>query len=74
MYLTHFLGASGAITFLELLGKNPDKRAGDVFPGPASRNMNIFHTKNRKPRTVAEVYNMLDTKFSTSRYKDWRAN
>jgi hypothetical protein len=74
MYLTHFLGASGAITFLELLDKNPDKVAGDIFPGPASRNMNIFHTKNRKPRTVVEVYDVLDTKFTTSRYKDWRAN
>jgi hypothetical protein len=74
MYLTHFLGASGAITFLELLGKNPDKVAGDIFPGPASRNTNIFHKKNKKPRTVAEVYNVLGKKFSTTRYKDWRKN
>ena len=74
MYLTHFLGASGAITFLEILGKNPDKLAGDIFPGPASRNMNIFHTKKRKPRTVAEVYKVLGRKFGKSRYKDWLAN
>mgnify|MGYP001548939877 CR=1 FL=1 len=74
MYLTHFLGLSGTITFLELLDRNPDKVASDIFPGPAARNRNIFHAENRKPRTVAEVYDVFYRKFNTSRYKDWRTN
>ena len=74
MYLTHFLGLSGTITFLELLDRNPDKVASDIFPGPAARNMNIFHAENRKPRTVAEVYDVFYRKFNRSRYKDWRTN
>lgn len=72
MYLTHFLGLSGAITFLEFLDKNPHKVASDIFPGPALRNKNIFHNKNRKPRTVAEVYDLLGRKLSGARHKDWR--
>ena len=72
MYLTHFLGLSGAIRFLEFLDRNPHKLASDIFPGPALRNKNIFQNKNRKPRTVAEVYDLLGRKFSDVRYKDWR--
>lgn len=72
MYLTHFLGLSGAIRFLEFLDRNPHKVASDIFPGPALRNKNIFQNKNRKPRTVAEVYDLLGRKFSDVRYKDWR--
>ena len=71
MYLTHFLGLSGAITFLEFLNNNPNKVAEDIFPGPASRNDNIFHTKNRKQRTIAEVYDLLDSKINTTTYRDW---
>jgi hypothetical protein len=74
MYLTHFLGLSGTITFLDLLDRNPDKVASDIFPGPAARNRNIFHAENRKPRTVAEVYDVFYRKFNTPRYKDWRTN
>jgi hypothetical protein len=74
MYLTHFLGLSGTITFLELLDRNPDKVASDIFPGPAARNRAVFHAENRKPRTVAEVYDVFNRKFNSSRYKDWRTN
>jgi hypothetical protein len=74
MYLTHFLGLSGAITFMERLDSNPDQPASEVFPGPASRNRTIFHTRDRTPRTVAEVYDVLARKLVTSRYEDWRAN
>lgn len=71
MYLTHFLGLSGAITFLDVLTNNPDKVAEDIFPGPASRNRNIFRNKSRKQRTIAEVYDLLDSKINSMTYPDW---
>ena len=71
MYLTHFLGLSGAITFLDFLTNNPDKVAEDIFPGPASRNHNIFRYKSRKQRTIAEVYDLLDSKINSTTYPDW---
>jgi hypothetical protein len=70
IYLTHFFGASGAISFLKALAENPGQIAGEIFPGPASRNRSIFQDKSRKPRTVAEVYRLFARKFNTSRFRD----
>jgi len=70
LYLTHFFGASGAISFLKALEEHPDKIAGEIFPGPAQRNKNIFRMQGSKPRTVAEVYEVFNRKFNTSRYED----
>lgn len=70
LYLTHFFGTSGAISFLKALEKHPDKIAGDIFPGPAQRNKNIFRMQDSNPRTVAEVYEVFSRKFNTSRYED----
>jgi hypothetical protein len=70
MYLTHFFGTSGAISFLKVLEEHPDRIAGEIFPGPARRNRNIFQTRSRTPRTVAEVYRVLGRKFNTARYEE----
>lgn len=70
LYLTHFFGASGAISFLKVLYENPDRIAGEVFPKAAENNQSIFRPQRSKPRTVAEIYKMFDRKFNTSRYKD----
>ena len=70
LYLTHFLGASGAISFLKALDEDPDRIAGEIFPRAAKRNQKIFLTSTSKPRTVAEVYEVFTRKFNTSRYED----
>jgi hypothetical protein len=70
LYLTHFFGMTGALSFLDALAKYPDRLAGEIFPGPARRNRNIFQRSNRTLRTVAEVYRLLQRKFNTSRYED----
>ena len=70
LYLTHFFGVTGAISFLDALAKHPDRIAGEMFPGPARRNRNIFQRNNRSLRTVAEVYRVLAHKFNTSLYDD----
>jgi hypothetical protein len=69
--LTHFFGATGALSFLKVLDENPDRIAGDVFPKAANSNQNIFRPKLSKPRTVAEVYKVFESKFNTARYEDW---
>jgi hypothetical protein len=70
LYLTHFFGTSGAISFLKVLDETPDRIAGEIFPGPARRNRNIFQTRSRTPRTVAEVFRVLGRKFNTARYEE----
>ncbi len=70
LYLTHFFGASGAISFLKALAEDPQKIARDIFPGPAKRNRTIFQNKASKPRTVAEIYKLFARKFNTDRFRD----
>jgi hypothetical protein len=70
LYLTHFLGASGAISFLKAFYEDPDRIAHDIFPGAASRNQGVFRKRNSKPRTLAEIYEKFSRKFNTSRYED----
>ena len=70
LYLTHFFGMAGALSFLKVLATNPDGIAGELFPGAARRNRNIFQRSNHTLRTVTEVYHLLGRKFNTSRYED----
>ncbi|HHJ16928.1 MAG TPA: hypothetical protein ENJ80_09545 [Gammaproteobacteria bacterium] len=74
LYLTHFLGADGAIAFLKALDENPDTFAVDIFPEAARSNSSIFHPKTCDPRTVDEVYELFGEKFNTRRYDDLAAN
>jgi hypothetical protein len=69
LYLTHFLGHKGAVSFLRALDENPDAFAGELFPAAARSNQNIFHPKVCKPRTVNEIYEFFGRKFNTSRYE-----
>ena len=69
LYLTHFLGRDGAISFLKALNENPDAFAVELFPAAAKSNQNIFHPKVCEPRTINEVYELFGRKFNTSRYE-----
>jgi len=69
LYLAHYLGLDGAVKFIELLDKEPATIAGDIFPEEAASNPGVFQGAQRRPRTVAEVYQWLDSKFNTTRYK-----
>ena len=60
-YLSHFLGPTGAKTFIEALNSNPNAVAADVMQKAASANPDIFYSNN-KPRTISEVYSFIDKK------------
>jgi hypothetical protein len=70
LYLIHFLGASGGVSFLKALDENPEQIASEIFPGAAKRNHSIFRKSNQALRTVAEVYQLLGRKFNTERYEE----
>ncbi len=69
LYLTHFLGADDAITFLQSLEQSPDMHAVELFPEAARSNHRIFHPETCAPRTVDEVYALFGEKLSTRRYE-----
>lgn len=66
LYLSHFLGLSGAARFLEALDAKPAAIAGDIFPEAAARNRSVFRNRKSEPRTVAEVYRWLDGRFNSA--------
>ena len=74
LYLTHFLGINNAVTFLQSLEQSPDTHATELFPRAARSNQDIFQPGTCAPRTVNEVYALLDEKFSTRHYEDLSAN
>lgn len=58
VYLAHFLGPGGAVTFLK---SDPNAIAADVMPDAAKANPSIFFDKGR-PRTFAEIYKLMNDK------------
>lgn len=70
LYLMHFLGNAGAISFLKALDKNPGVAAVELFPRAAKSNKNIFHPRTCGPRTLSDVYQLFEEKFNTSLYED----
>jgi hypothetical protein len=57
LYMAHFLGAGGAISFLKALGRGGSSPAADLLPEAAAANRGIFYDdRTGRPRTVAEIY------------------
>lgn len=65
LYLTHFFGTDGAISFLRALDETPNAFAVDIFPAAAQSNQDIFHPRTCNPRTVDEVYELFGEKFNS---------
>lgn len=68
LYLSHFFGPNGAVMFLNTLDEKPAAIAGKIFPEAAASNRAVFQNGENQPRTVAEVYQWLSSKFNTARY------
>jgi len=63
LYLAHFLGAGGAVKFLNEMKSNASANASDLLPEAAKANRSVFYNKDGSPKTVAEIYNRFDSKF-----------
>jgi hypothetical protein len=75
LYLAHFLGATSAVRFLEVLDQDPNMKASKLFPKAARANAGLFMEgkgRKRRPVSVAELYNKIDTKIvrRMDRYDD----
>lgn len=58
LYMAHFLGSGGAVRLINANQNNPQATAARLFPEAADANRRIFFDQGR-PRTVAEVYQVL---------------
>lgn len=62
-YLAHFLGAGGAVTLWSTMLDTPDMPAASVFGAAAKSNPTIFYTKDGRPRSISEVYDLQTKRF-----------
>jgi hypothetical protein len=64
LYLAHFMGASGASSFLKARDENPMQKAALIFPEAAKSNRNVFYdTRTGRAKSLDEVYAFFDRKF-----------
>lgn len=75
LYLGHFLGTEGAKIFLTEMYRNGNALAKDIFPKFAaiSGNKNLFYKQGdlNQPRTLDELYGLLDRKAGPARSRIW---
>jgi len=65
LYFAHFMGAGKAAAFLKAKDENGLQTAAYLFPKEAAANYNVFYdSKNGRARTMDEVYNFFDKKFT----------
>jgi hypothetical protein len=61
--MAHFLGASGANTFLNGLRDKPSDPAANALPVAAAANKSVFYS-NRTPLSYQDIYNRFAQKFA----------
>jgi hypothetical protein len=65
MYMAHFMGAGGATKFINCRDYDGSAIGANLFPQQARANKNVFYDKaTGKPRTLDQIYNLFDKKFS----------
>ena len=65
MYMAHFMGAGGATKFLNCRDYDGSAIGAKLFPAQARANKNVFYDKaTGKARSLDEIYNLFDKKFS----------
>lgn len=63
LYMAHFLGASGANTFLNGLRDRPQEAAANALPAAAAANIGVFFSNNA-PLSYQAIYDRFSQKFA----------
>lgn len=62
LYLAHFLGADGALKFLQAHDADPSQAAAPIFPQAAAANRAVFYAPDGSARSVGEIRNRFASK------------
>lgn len=65
LHLAHFLGLSGALRFIRKLDSDPSTTGAAMFPRAAAANGSVFYDESGNARTVAEIYNRMNTSITS---------
>ena len=66
LYMAHFMGVGGAAKLITNAQANPQASGARLFPNAAAANRPIFYDASGRERTVAEVYDVLSTRFANA--------
>lgn len=64
LYMAHFLGASGASTFLNALHGTPNASGADLLPAAAAANKTVFYGKDGRALSLQAIYDHFAAHFS----------
>ncbi len=67
LYMAHFLGVGGAARLITQAASNPGAKAADVFPNAAQANASIFYDRSGAARTVAQVRDVIASRYDRAR-------
>ena len=65
LYLAHFLGAGGAITFLKSAALGDSTAAADLMPDAAAANRGVFFDPSGHARSLGEIYQVFSDRIDT---------
>ena len=65
LYLAHFLGTSGATSFLRAMESNPNQSAASLFPKAAAANRTVFYGADGSARTLQEIYGRFESRMTS---------
>lgn len=66
LYMAHFMGVGGAGKLIQNAEENPNASAVRMFPNAAAANQSIFYDRSGQPRSVSQVYSVLNTRYAAA--------
>ncbi len=66
LYFAHFLGLGGATKFLRAQCTNGSACAATMFPQEARANRTIFYARDGSPRSIDQVYSLMEQKLDNA--------
>jgi hypothetical protein len=66
LYMAHFMGVGGAGKLIQNAEDNPNASAARMFPNAAAANQSIFYDRSGQPRSVSQVYSVLNTRYESA--------
>src|SRR5215470_7133735 len=66
LYMAHFMGVGGAAKLINSAVDDPQASAPKMFPNAAAANRSIFYDRQGQARTVADVYEVLNSRYASA--------
>ncbi len=66
LYMAHFLGVGAATRLITQAERNPRASGASLFPTAAAANRSIFYERGGAPRSVSQVYSLLNARYQAA--------